>query len=328
MKNNIKISSLQMGFITFFLSQVAFFPLVSSLMFKSSKQNIWISIIVGFILGLSILKLFLKFQEKLVDTNIIEYNLKKFGKIFGNLINFIITSIVTLITISIFSKFCIFINLNYLPDVSIIILGIVFILIGVYAVKKGVQSIARTSQILGIISIILFICSILLNAYNFDFNNVLPIFENNIGNVFISSIYYALSSTIPIFLLSIFSKNIVLEQEKYNKSLIWGYIISSVVIFIIMVTTLLILGKNLIISFEYPEYIAFKQIQYFHFIERLENIFSAIWIFNVFIFIAISIYFINEYIKKQFNLKKDSYIILGLIGIILILLTNIIIFIK
>ncbi len=327
MENKIKISSLQIGVVTFFLSQVAFFPLISKILFNSVHQDVWISSIIGFLIGLLILKLFLKFQNKLDNKNIIEYNIDKFGKIVGNIINFVLTIGAILMMVSLFSKFSIFLNVNYLPNISILILEITFILLVIYAIKKGVETIFRSSQILVIISILLFISAIILNAYNFNFNNIFPIFEHKISDVLASSVYYGISSTLPIFLLTIFPKNIVLEKERYNKSIIIGYIISSIVTFIILITTLLVLGKHLIISFEYPEFIAFKQIQYFYFIERFELIFSMIWIFNIFVFSVMSVYFIYQYIKNTFITKNNGFILI-LIGIIIILISNFVIFLK
>lgn len=327
MKNKIKISSLQIGVITFFLSQVSFFPLVSKILFKNTHQDVWISIIIGFLIGLFILKLFLKLQDQLHDKNILEYNLDRFGKFLGSIINFLITSTVILVIVSLFSKFCIFLNVNYLPNIPILVIEITFILLVIYAIKKGIEPIFRTAQILVIISILLFICVIILNTYNFNLNNIFPIFEHKISNILSSSVYYGISSTLPIFLLTVFPKNLVLEKEKYNKSIIRGYIISSIVTFTILVTTLLVLGKHLIISFEYPEFIAFKQIQYFYFIERFELIFSMIWIFNIFIFSVMSIYFIYEYIKNTFKVKNNIFILI-LISIIIILISNFAIFIK
>ena len=325
MEKKFKISPLQIGIVTFFLSQVTFFPLISKILYKNTHQDIWISSIIGFLIGILILKLFLKFQDKLDKKNILEYNLYKYGKIFGNIINLVITSIVITIMVLLLSRFCIFLSVNYLPNVPILIIEITFILLVIYSIKKGIEPIFRTSEILGIFSILLFISSIMLNTYNFNYNNIFPIFEHKISTILLSSIYYGLSSVIPIFLLSIFPKNIVSKKEKYDKSILIGYIISSIFTFTILITTLLVLGKQLIISFEYPEFIAFKQIQYFYFLERLELLFSIIWIFNIFIFSVFSVYFIYKYIKTNFKIKNNIFI-LSLISIIIILLINIIIF--
>lgn len=327
MKENLKISSLQIGVVTFFLSQVSFFPLISKIIFKNVQQDIWISSIIGFLIGLFILKLFLTLQNKLDDKNILEYTLYKFGKYLGNIINFIIIISVIIMMVSLFSKFSIFLNVNYLPNFPILTLEVSFIILITYIIKKGVETIFRSSQILGIISILLITCSVILNIYNFNLNNIFPIFEHEITSIFSSSIYCAASATLPIFLLTIFPKNIVNKKEKYNKIIISGYIVSSIVTFIILLSTLLVLGKHLVINFEYPEFIAFKQIQYFYFIERLELIFSMIWIFNIFIFGVISIYFIYEYIKVTFKIKNNNVIPI-LIGIIIILISNFSIFLK
>lgn len=325
MNKDIKISPLQIGVVTFFLSQVSFFPFMSKILFKNTHQDVWISLIIGFLIGLLIIKIFLKLQDKLDDKNILEYNIDKYGKIIGNIMNFIICLGVVLMLVLIFSKFCIFLNVNYLPNFPLLIIETTFILIIIYGVKKGFETIFRTSQILGIISILLFVSVIILNSYNFNFNNVFPIFEHKISSIFSSSIYYSIASTLPIFLLSIFPKNMVSNKEKYNKSITWGYIISSIVTFIILISTFLVLGKELIISFEYPEFIALKQIQYFYFIERIESSFSTIWIFNVFVFGVINVYFIYQYIITTFKIKNNNFLLI-LLSIIIVLISNFIIF--
>jgi len=322
---NIKISSLQLGIIVFFLCQALFFPLASHPLYKNVEQEIWICSIIGTGIGFVIIKLFLLLQAKLQDKNILEYNIYKFGKLLGNIINFITVFMIIITMVSLFSKFCIFINVNYLPNMPLLIIQITFILVIIYAIKKGIESIFRSAQIFSIISIILLISAFTLNAYNFNINNIFPILEHKVSNILLSSLYYALISTLPIFLLSIFPNNIVLKKEQYNKSIILGYLFSSIVTIIIFITTLLVLGKHLIVSFEYPEFIAFKQIQYFYFIERLEIIFSSIWIFNVFVFCIISLYFVYKYLKFTFNVKNTNFILI-LLSIIIILLSNLIIF--
>ena len=329
MTNKIKISSLQIGILTFFLSQVAFFPVVSPILFKMSKQAIWLSVIIGFLIGLLIIKLFLYIQNKKQHMTIFEYSTYKLGNIIGNIVNILLCLAVLFMITLIFSKFCIFLNVNLIPDVPILALELYMLLVAIYAVNKGFETISRTSQILALLSVLLFIIGFSLLIYYINIDNIKPILESSISNIFKSSIVYSFSSVIPVFLLLTIPKTEVTNVKNYNKSVIFWYICSSIMTFIILLITILVLGNNLTIIFEYPEYIALKQIQFFHFVERLENFISIIWLFNVFVFITLGIYFIDEFLKFRFKINdRKNKFILGLLVVIILLLSNIILYIK
>ena len=329
MEKKIKISSLQVGMLTFFLSQVSFFPVISKILLKTSKQDIWISVILGSIIGFIIIKLFLILQENKKEMTIFQYLVYKLGNIFGNIFNILLCIIVLLIIIIIFSRFCIFLNINYLPEFPILVLGIFLLIVSIYAVSKGLETIVRTSQLLVMISIILFIIGFVLLIYYTNINNIKPILSSGVPNIMKSALIYALSSVIPVFLLLGIPKTEVTNINNYNKSVTLGYIAASIMTFLILIITILVLGSNLSMVFEYPEYIALKQINFFHFIERLENLISTIWLFNVFIFLICGIYFIDEFIKYKFKVdnKKNKFILI-LILVIILLFSNIIIYIR
>ena len=329
MDNNTKISSLQISILVFFLSQVSFFPVISHILFKTTKQDTWISVIIGCVIGFIFIKLFLFLQQKKKDMSIFEYCVHKLGNIFGNTINIFLCFITLFIITIIFSKFCVFLNVNFLNEIPTLALGLFLLLVSIYAVNKGFETISRTAQLLAILSLILFVLGFVLLIYYTDVNNIKPIFNSGISNITKSSLLYSLSSIIPIFLLLVVPKTEVTNINNYNKSVILGYIISSVMTFLIFLITILVLGSNLVIVFEYPEYIALKQIQFFHFVERLENFISIIWIFNVFVFTTFGIYFIDEFLKFKFNISnKKSKFVLLLILVIIILFSNIILYIR
>ena len=329
MDNNTKISSLQISIFVFFLSQVSFFPVISHILFKTTKQDTWISVIIGCVIGFIFIKLFLFLQQKKKDMSIFEYCVYKLGNIFGNTINIFLCFITLFIITIIFSKFCVFLNVNFLNEIPTLALGLFLLLVSIYAVNKGFETISRTAQLLAILSLILFVLGFVLLIYYTDVNNIKPIFNSGISNITKSSLLYSLSSIIPIFLLLVVPKTEVTNIKNYNKSVLLGYIISTVMTFLIFLITILVLGSNLAIIFEYPEYIALKQIQFFHFVERLENFISIIWIFNVFVFTTFGIYFIDEFLKFKFNIsnKKNKFVLL-LILVIIILFSNIILYMR
>lgn len=324
LKDTKRISTLQIGVITFFLTKAAFFPIASSILLKLSKQNIGISIIVGALIGLIPLFIYLSINTYDKNKNIIELNVDIFGKILGNIINFIIVlGIITIGSIMILGL-CNFVFSNFLTQVPIVLISALFLLIVCYAALKGIETISRTSQILFLFGITLFTLGFFSLLYYVDVNNFKPFFEITFNKVISSSYSFVLFGITPIFMLSIIPNKVIIRNEHYKKSVLIGYIISVIVILLTLLSTTGVLG-NISTIFEYPEYIAFKQIEYFHFFERVENILSIQWIFDIFIFMVMIIYFLKKYISSTFSIKKEKVnnFITILFGILLFLISSI-----
>ena len=324
LKDTKKISSLQLGILTFFLSKATIFPVASSIMIKFGKQNICFCILISTIIGLIPLLAYIYINNRNNGLNIIELNTKLFGKIIGNIINFIISIGILLFGVITLLGLCNFIFSNFLYGTSQIIIGALFMLVVSYASIKGIETICRTSQLLFILSIILFLISFGCLIYYIDINNFKPILDISFNNIFKSSYIYILFVITPIFILSIIPNDIIVKHKNYNRSIIIGYLLSMIVTFLILSSTIGVLG-NLTKYFEYPEYIALSQIDYFHFFERVENVLSLQWVFDIFVFMILVIYFLKKYISCTFNIKnkKINNSIVLLLSLLILLITSI-----
>ena len=60
-----------------------------------------------------------------------------------------------------------------------------------------------------------------------------------------------------------------------------------------------ILGANLVDIYRYPEYMTLKKIKLFNFVEKVENIVSITWIFDLFITLAVSGNNMKELLPKK-----------------------------
>lgn len=319
MNKTIKFSPVQLGFLSFFLSQSFIFFNASSKILKYSMQDTWISLIIGFVISLLILILYLKFLNKYNNMNIFEINISKFGKVIGNLIS-IIECLFVLASISyILAKLCNFLTFNFIRQMPIFILALVFLLLVIYTVYKGIETICRTSQILAFISLIILIICISLLINYMDFSNFKPIFETGFTSILKGSFVYIINSIVHLFLIGIIPKNSITHENYYNKSIIIGHTVSFIVTFIVLNSSILVLSSNVATIFNYPEYVMINQISIFHFIERLENIFSIMFIFNVFVFCCMGIYFIDKYVSVKIKNKKTNKVILTLLVVMLIL---------
>lgn len=318
-----KISSLQVGVLTFLLSKASLFPISQDIL-KVSKQDLWIPLVFGTIISIFLISIYIKITKYDNKLNIIELNLKIFGRFLGNIINLIITLGIIISGVIILLNICTFIFTNYSVGIPIMLVSFLFMLICTYCSIKGIETICRTSQILCILGLILFIISLVSLVYYIDINNFKPFFQITINNILSITYKFIIFSISPIFMLNIIPHKIIIKENKYYKSIIIGYLCSVGITFLSLFSTIGVLGSITNI-FEYPSYIVLKQIEYFHFFERIENILSIIWIFESFIFIVVTLYFLKKYISSTFKIykKKTNNFITILFSIILFLLSSV-----
>ena len=115
-----------------------------------------------------------------------------------------------------------------------------------------------------------------------------------------------------MFLICIIPKD-YFKYPKTKKTLIISYIIAALSLFIIIFQTIATFGYELTKLYEYPEFFVLKHI---NISSRVESILIIQLIFDMFIYSALSIYFIGISLKNIFNFKK-----LNLIYFIICLLT-------
>lgn len=316
MMKKIKISSYGIMMLVFFLSTCFFNPFVSSIILKTTYNDSWISMIIGFLSGFIILWLALKL-DLVKNQNIIDRNNKN---IFGKFLNIILCILIIILSSTLLIKTTTFISNNYLNSMSVLLISIISFLVIMYATFKGIEPIVRTGQILFTICIIISLAYIIMLIYYMDITNILPILNHSIWDIIISSIYYLVFSLLPILVILIIPKNLV-NDDYYNRCILTGYFIAFIYNVIFVLSTIFVGNSFVIDSFDYPTYFVINNIKYFSFIERLDNIFTIPHIFSIFMFLIMSLLFINEFIKNLFKIKKDNIYVLSVISLIIIIVS-------
>ena len=266
--------------LVYFISRAFFAGSIYSLMLNLSGSDSILSCIIGITIGLIIIYLI----------NKMNFNKDKFKLIQICFYLFLITLSITTIET--------YINQFLLTNTPKIIVIIPAIILCLYTSFKNINSIKRTSFILIIISIFLFILmNILLTSY-IDINNILPIFNNKITNIFKSSLIFGVLSSTPNILLK--EENIPLKKHlKY-------YLIVSLLNTFICFLIISILTTNVAKLYSFPEYMILKRIKVFEFIENVENIMFVIWYFDYFILLTITF-------KRIYNILNNKLFAIMLI---------------
>lgn len=280
MKKNFNI-------LNYFNMRALFFGMGISNILILAKETVWLSLIIGTILGIILL-------------NCIKISIKK--NFFNVLVSstFIILCYIILINL---------ISTMYMTHMPKLVIGLPILVILMYILNKRNIVIFRIANVLLFFNILFFIVSTLLltkqfNIANFTYSNT------PFKSTLLASLYYAILSVAPT--LPTYNK----EYKDYN--LTKTYIISSITMSIVILLTYGILGSNLVEIYRYPEYIILKKITVLNFIENIENIVSFVWIFDIIMMMLSN----GMNIKNNVNNKIIINIILVLIFIISVIINK------
>ena len=234
-----------------------------------SKNDAWISVIIGSLLGLFIIFIFKKIdKEKRKNLSLI-YNIE-----------------ILCIDLFLVTKLISSIYLNKTPDLQVMLPFLVAIY---YGVNKGINVLFKVSSILFFIYILITIipATTLVPIINID--NFKPVLTNSWTNILIGAIRFSIISTTPITIFPNIKENLSYKT----------YIFACILLFIISTAIIGTLGINLSLTYRYPEYQVFKNISLLGFIENIQNILSYIWLISSFTLAQFTSYNIKKIIKQK-----------------------------
>ena len=292
--DSIEFTSL---FILTFLSSSIGLSLYTTI--KYASINSYIGILISFITSIIPLLIFIFILNYKQELNIKEKINHLYGKYLGTIINYILIILFFIIAITILFNLSNFIVSQYLSDTNILYIMILLSVTLYFSLNKGIETISRISSIFTLIFFILLVVAIFSVKKEIDINNLKPFLEDGINGPIKAGLVNSLLTIIPCFSLLMIPKQNIVNNNKVIKHLIIGYIISSIILFLISIISNSILGEYLIQIYQYPAYISLKKASLFNFIDRIENFFSLAWILSCFIAIITSIYYIKETITKN-----------------------------
>ena len=306
-----KINSLEYNTFIWFIIRSCFTELTFTTLIYHIKQDAWISIIIGSILGLIPFTIYEALKKKYPNDNLIILN-KKIYKKCGNIINILLLIGCLIASFCLFWILMHFTNALFLSKTSPWIISIALILPIGYASTKNIH-------IIGKISLILFYINILFNIIimtgltgNIDINGVKPILEKNISNIFYCSTFFIGFNIAKLFFLTVISKK---EIKNYSPKInLITYIISCINMLSIVIATICVFGIDLTTLYEYPAFQILKRVNILGTIDRIESILSLAAIFSDFILIIIVMYYTRIIIKETFYTKQktNKYIIISI----------------
>lgn len=313
-----KINSLEYYTLIWFSIRSCFPELTFTLILHLIKEDTWISIIIGSIIGIIPFLIYEKIKEKYPKDTLLTINRKIFPKI-GKIINFIISLTCLLTAIYVFWILIKFTNSLFLYKTKPWIVSIALIIPIYYTSSKDIHIISKVSLILFYISALFQIIITTGLIKNIDLNNIKPILQNNIPSIFNSSLIYITINLSKLFFLTIIP-NEKIKNYSFKKSILI-YIITNIAILNIIISTIGTFGINLSMLYEYSAFQVLKRVNILSTFNKMESILALEAIFALFIQEIIIIYYIKKIINIKIVKKANKYIPL-LICLIILLVSN------
>jgi len=238
------------------------------IMLNIAGPYLWLSIIIGTIIGL-----------------LINFILSRFNKINKCLLS-VYSLLMLIIGIGLLTRM---ISRIYLDQTPIYLIILPLILLIYYTCTKKEDTIFKVSSIIIVVEIILLLIALFALIPEINLNHFIPSYALNMRNLITSSLCFAVISTIPYLLLPKFKGN-------YNYK---TYLLSCFTLLLIGIFIIGVLGYDVSLFYTFPEYTIFKRIHIMGYLENLENILFIIWFIIYFPFLTIAAYNLKKIFKKD-----------------------------
>ena len=312
----MKINNIGYSSIIFFITETMFLHIGLTEILNSAETNSIYSVLLGGLISILVLYFIIKLFNYKKDLNIFVKIEIIFGKLIGNIINlFLVLLIILYFTYSLWSINT-YVQNKYLDSTPSFIIILLFLIPVVLSQVKGIKTISKASLILLLITTLIIAFSIFNLYSSIDIDNFKPFFYKSffivLKNAFIFSSYFVT----PVFMILVTPKDNIYNNINLTRKITFFFIISIINLLLLFIFIIGIFGIDLAKILSYPEYSLMKKINFFDFIQHIENISTIEWLFSIFITSSFSLNFIKEYL----NYKKINNIIYFFIIIVCFLL--------
>lgn len=282
---------------------------------SAAALNILYVGIITLILTFIIYKLYRKF----VGSDIIDISEFLGGKIFKNIISFIILVYIIFMSAILIREFCEVIHILYYKNASIVYLIISFIIVGVITNFISSRSVIKTNLLFTIIMIVSLLLCFAFAVPNITYQRIFPILGNGIDEIFRKGLLniFSFNGLMSLYLIPSMTKS---PTEKNLKRIYMSSAIITVII-LFLATICLLLSFSFVTQFENisPLYLLISNNHFGEYFQHPESLFILVWVLSFMSYLNIAIMFVLKILKKVTSVKNSKPFIIPVCLLIFIL---------
>ncbi|MNW35880.1 Spore germination protein YndE [compost metagenome] len=264
-----RLTSLQISFMVI-LFEIGSTPLF--LLGSKAKQDSWLAMTVGSIVGFLLLLVFLWIQSRFPESAWIEILKKSFGTIAGSGFGGIYCLYFAYQSMRNVRDFGELSKLTLLPKSPMFLTILIFVATGAYVVWKGAAVFFRLPEILLPIMFVVYcsLVAVLLIMGSVDINNLTPVLEHGIIPVISTAIPDIVSFPFGQMLVFLMVWSLWENPGVPVKSTLTGYIIVSLFLIFMNILNMAILGPVISSTSQLPFLKSIRTLSHFLLIEKLD----------------------------------------------------------
>jgi len=310
-----KITSHQLFCLTAFNTIGASIIAVTASVTSIAKQDAWITALLSPLLGLLVLRIYSFLGSRHQGMTLIGITKKILGRWVGLFVSGCYVYLFFILSYHLPWYAGDFVG-HLMYDTPIPVINFLVEAALVVAALYGIETIARASELFIKFITVLFFLSMILVVPNAKAEYILPILENGVAPVLKSSISLSGVVSLPLILMMMIYPVYIDDSFRVRKALYQGHLWGSLIVFVTIAMTILVLGSSIASKLQYPAFLLAKQINVGTVFSRLEYIIYLVWIVTLFMVTVLSFYAFVTGLAELLGLEdyKKIVIPLGLIA--------------
>jgi spore germination protein KB len=273
-----------------------------SMLAAYAKQDGWISALIGLLVGLFVVWCYASIGTYFKDKTLIAVINESFGKYLGFVVALVFSVFALILSSLVLSNIGNFVNTRLLLGTPLDSVEYTFVITVVIGVRLGIETICRSTEFLIPLFAFLFLILTFAVLPQMDVENLLPVFEHDVHDIFKSS-YGFISFPFVELMLFLMLTPYVAKQKNIKKGYLIGATVGGVLLVIITVVSIMSLGGGGTAINTYPAFSIAKKIDVGGVVQRMEVIMAWIWMFSIFSKLSVCLYVSTVCFQQLFRLR-------------------------
>jgi spore germination protein KB len=279
-----------------------------------AKQDGWISAIVGTVMGISLIWVYSSLGKYFMKKTLVELIQVTLGKWIGSVFSLSFVAFLIVLASLVLMNIGYFISSWILVRTPIIAIEFMFVGLAIIGARLGLEVLARATEVLLPFFMVLFIVFTLGLLPQIDFDNVKPVLENGFIPIWNSSVGFTIFTfgelVVFLMILPYVTKSFKSPLQEMRQSFLSGTLVGSIIIFILVLLSLLVLGPKASEFNTYPAYTLAKKIDLAGFFQRIEVIMASIWFISIFVKFTTLLLTASTGLGQIFMWKEHKFVII------------------
>ncbi|MDP4182825.1 MAG: endospore germination permease, partial [Bacillota bacterium] len=286
--------------------------ITAGVMVRKLGADTWISMTIGFAVGILIILLMVYLCSKFPDKTIIEFSEQLLGKWVGRRgIGILLALLFIMAYGASANTMTLHLSEYFLPETPFYLICILYTLLCMYGVFKGIEVVVRFSFVGFIMSVLISVTMFTGTTEDIKLINILPLMDNGFLKDLTGSFY--IFGDIAMAILAVgFLYPMLNKKKKVFGITFWAMVTGAVLVIIWPLFETMVLGPDLMKQYVVVCMQQIRCAQLTKYLPRYELIMVSFFIFEIFVQSVAMFYCAKHCIKQVTGIKKDWIMILPL----------------